>query len=57
VGFFDHLMRDIRSIVDRDGEQNAQPEPVTEHRDAVARVLVVAALVRTGAPLVLVHRD
>jgi len=25
VGFFDHLMRDIRSIVDRDGEQNAIP--------------------------------
>jgi sugar lactone lactonase YvrE len=25
VGFFDHLMRDVRSIVDRDGEQNAIP--------------------------------
>jgi sugar lactone lactonase YvrE len=25
VGFFDHLMRDIRSILDRDGEQNAIP--------------------------------
>jgi Strictosidine synthase len=25
VGYFDHLMRDIRSILDRDGEQNAIP--------------------------------
>ena len=25
MGFFDHLMRDIRSIIDRDGEQNAIP--------------------------------
>jgi sugar lactone lactonase YvrE len=25
VGFLDHLMRDIRSVLDRDGEQNAVP--------------------------------
>jgi hypothetical protein len=25
VGFFDHLMRDIRSVISRDGEQNAIP--------------------------------
>ena len=40
----------------RHGEQEAQPEPVAEHRDAVARVLIVAA--RLGADVVLlVHRD
>lgn len=25
MGFFDHLMRDIRSVTDRDGGQNAIP--------------------------------
>lgn len=25
MGFFDHLLRDIRSVIDRDGGQNAIP--------------------------------
>jgi sugar lactone lactonase YvrE len=43
VGIFDHLMRDVRSIIDRDGEQNAIPPldgalSPNDHLDACAPI-------------------